>query len=77
MRVAVGMGNRRLNAMGNDIQPPAALEARLAVLCETIAGLRAPDTRVTTTRRSQWRAVELLPIISRSRVPVSAPVTGT
>ena len=77
MRVAAGMGNKRLNAMGNDIQPPAALEARLAVLCETIAGLRASNTRVTTTRRAPWPAVELLPIISRSRVPVSAPVTST
>ena len=77
MRAAVGMDKRRLNAMGNDIQPPAALEARLAVLCETIVGLRAPNTRVTTICRSPWRAVELPRIISRSRVPVSAPVTGT
>ena len=31
--------------MGNDTRQPASLEARLAVLCEAIAGLRAGNSR--------------------------------
>ena len=38
------MGNRRLNVMGHDNRQTASLAARLAVLCETIARLRAGNS---------------------------------
>ena len=60
--------------MGNDNRQPASLEARLAVLCETIAGLRAGNLRdhnlplaLAGGRAAADQFQELL----------SAPVTGT
>ena len=76
IRVAVGMGNRRLNVMGTYNRPPASLDARLAVICETIAGLHAgnshgcdlPSVSVLAGGRD---AADQFPEL------LSAPVTGT
>ena len=63
--------------MGNDTRQPASLEARLAVLCEAIAGLRAVedlrDHNLAARLRGRSSCCRSFP----GALNFSAPVTGT